>query len=219
MMTHVPTAARAQPGQNLACRAQCLEQSRNQLQSKVQQLEELPEAPELYGVSRAPLRGDLSTPWCSRHCWGRISRGIQRNATRHGCTPCVGREQGAEGTNALTAQGKPGKARRGRREHRAPRQEGSHPFQPVWKRPGQAVSHAALLPCHAGCHHPVLAQVPADNKVRAPSAGLCLEQASPPPLLCFLSLFHSFIHSETAARPPQSAHSPDGRCASHLGGF
>lgn len=48
----------------------CLEQSRNQLQSKVQQLEELPEAPELYVVSREPLGGDLSPLWCTRHFLG-----------------------------------------------------------------------------------------------------------------------------------------------------
>lgn len=38
----------------------CLERSRNQLQSKVQQLEELPEAPELYGVSRHFLGQDFT---------------------------------------------------------------------------------------------------------------------------------------------------------------
>lgn len=46
------------------------EQSRNQLQSKVQQLEELPEAPELYGASRAPLRGDVSSLCCTSHFLG-----------------------------------------------------------------------------------------------------------------------------------------------------
>lgn len=68
--------AREKPGQNLACRARShrlvpgAEQSRNQLQSKVQQLEELPEAPELYVVSREPLGGDLSPLWCTRHFLG-----------------------------------------------------------------------------------------------------------------------------------------------------
>lgn len=48
----------------------CLEQSRNQLQSRVQQLEELPEAPELYGVSRGHFTGDVSTLPCTSHFMG-----------------------------------------------------------------------------------------------------------------------------------------------------
>lgn len=59
MMTPCPHSgqgkARAELGSQSTATGWCLEQSRNQLQSKVQQLEELPEAPELCGTSQRSL--------------------------------------------------------------------------------------------------------------------------------------------------------------------
>lgn len=133
--------------------------------------------------------------------WGRNSREIQRNDTRHGCTLRVS----WGGRASLTPQGKPGTARRGRRETGAHRHEEIPCLTRCLVYPipdTQPVSHThtpspVLSPCHAAIGLMSRAGT-GDSKVRVPSAGFCLER-----LLCFLSLFHLFIHTETAAERSQ----------------
>lgn len=112
-------------------------QSRNQLQSKVRQLEELLEAPELYGHLLEGICPLCGAPGTFR---GRISRGILRNDTRHGCTLCVSREEGAEGTTPSPHGANLAKAggAEGRIDSRSMR--GSHLLHLIWKW-GQPVSN------------------------------------------------------------------------------
>lgn len=118
-----------------------------------------------------------------------------------------------------------GKARTGRRQNRVPQHLGIPSLAPRLEMPAARCHTPAppscsdvTLPLGAGSHS-VLAQVPSDNKVRAPSAGLCLEQAASLRLLCFLSLFHLFVHSEPAARSSAERPQPGGLVLVALRGF